>query len=113
MNDAYSTCDSISEALLPYLQTQQGTSVTEERGNPVLPALHTRLQRLLNTIPPSAQSRGLSLLDLQARLRGRKGGLPHIGEMGSAMRKLGWQRCRTWSDEKTAFSSRWYPPERG
>jgi hypothetical protein len=113
MNDARSTCDSISEALLPYLQPQQSASVTEERGNPVLPALHTRLQKLLDTIPTSAQRQGLSLLDLQACLRGRKGGLPHIGEMGAAMRKLGWQRHRAWSDENTAFSSRWYPPKRG
>jgi hypothetical protein len=112
MNDTRSTCYSISEALLPYLQTQQSASVTEERENPVLPALHTRLQKLLDTIPTSAQGQGLSLLDLQACLRGRKGGLPHIGEMGAAMRKLGWQRHRAWSDENTAFSSRWYPPER-
>ena len=112
MNDTRSTRNSLSEALLPYLQPQQSASVTEERGNPVLPALHMRLQKLLDTIPPSAQRQGLSLLDLQACLRGRKGGLPHIGEMGAAMRKLGWQRHRAWSDENTAFSSRWYPPER-
>jgi hypothetical protein len=33
--------------------------------------------------------------------------------MGAAMRKLGWRRRRKWSDESAAFSSRWYPSERG
>ena len=113
MNDTCSTRNSISEALLPYLQPQQSASVTEERENPVLPALHMRLQKLLVTIPPSAQRQGLSLLDLQACLRGRKGGLPHIGEMGAAMRKLGWQRRRAWSDGEAGFVAKWFPPEPG
>lgn len=105
--------ESIADALAPYHQDQQSAVSPQEEGNPILPALHTRLQKLLATIPRSAQQQGLSLLDLQARLRGRKGGLPHIGEMGAGMRKLGWQRHRAWSDENTAFSSRWYPPEHG
>ena len=87
------------------------SEVIENWQDKSLAPLHTRLQRLLHTIPDSAQHQGLSLLDLQDRLRGRKGGLPHIGELGAAMRGLGWQRRRKWSDQKTAFSSRWYPPE--
>ena len=81
--------------------------------DPPLAPLPTRLQRHLDTIPDCAQHQGLVLLELQAQLRGRKGGMPHIGEMGAAMRKLGWRRRRKWSDENTAFSSRWYPPEPG
>ena len=86
-----------------------GISQCEETAS--LTPLHKRLQRLLDTIPISAQREGLSLLDLQSCLRGRKGGLPHIGELGAAMRRLGWQRRRAWSNEKSAFSSKWYPAE--
>jgi hypothetical protein len=103
--------ESIADALAPYHQDQQSAVSPQEEGNPILPALHARLQKLLATIPRSAQRQGLSLLDLQARLRGRKGGLPHIGELGAAMRRLGWHRRRKWSHEDTAFSSKWFPKE--
>jgi hypothetical protein len=53
----------------------------------------------------------LSLLQLQACLRGRKGGLPHIGELGAAIRRLGWQRRRRWSDHDAAFAAKWYPKD--
>lgn len=76
-----------------------------------LAPLHTRLQKLLDTIPTSEHRQGLSLLDLQTRLRGRKGGLPHVGELGAALRGLGWQRRRAWLNETTSFSSKWYPSD--
>lgn len=100
--------DDIAAKLQQYVQGQPTTTVESNRGLPLVP-LHIRLQRLLDTIPPSVRHQGLSLLELQTHLRGRKGGLPHIGEMGSAMRRLGWVRRREWSNESTAFSSRWYP----
>ena len=77
-----------------------------------LAPLNTRLQKLLDTIPTSEQRLGLSLLDLQTRLRGRKGGLPHVGELGAALRGLGWQRRRRWSKEDAAFAAKWFPKER-
>lgn len=108
MNDDFAA--GLVERLCEHTQAHQSTNLGEDAYAP-LARLHTRLQRLLDTIPYNAQHQGLSLLELQAHLRGRKGGLPHIGEMGAAMRKLGWKRHRAWSDENTAFSSRWYPPE--
>ena len=110
MNDDFA--GGLVERLYELTQANQSTNLGKSAVAPLAP-LHTRLQRLLDTIPYNAQHQGLSLLELQACLRGRKGGLPHIGEMGAAMRKLGWQRHRVWSNENTAFSSRWYPPERG
>ena len=104
--------DNFAEGLIARLQqclVEQ--TETQEDDTASLTPLHKRLQRLLDTIPSSEQRKGLSLLDLQSRLRGRKGGLPHIGELGAAMRRLGWQRRRAWSNEKSAFSSKWYPAE--
>jgi hypothetical protein len=104
--------DNFAEGLIARLQqclVEQ--TETQEDDTASLTPLHKRLQRLLDTIPSSEQRKGLSLLDLQSCLRGRKGGLPHIGELGAAMRRLGRQRRRAWSNEKSAFSSKWYPAE--
>ena len=107
--------DNFAEGLIARLQqcaleTPQAPSGQDDTSASLTP-LYARLKRLLDTIPSTAQREGLSLLDLQYCLRGRKGGLPHIGELGAAMRRLGWQRRRAWSNEKTAFSSKWYPAE--
>jgi len=105
--------DNFAENLIARLQQclAEQPQTSQDDNLALLAPLHTRLQRLLDTIPSSAQREGLSLLDLQSCLRGRKGGLPHIGELGAAMRRLGWQRCRAWSNEDTAFSSKWYPAD--
>ena len=110
MNDKFA--DVLAARLYDYGETTRVNDTDLRPGSPLAP-LPTRLQRLLETMPNCAKRQGMSLLEIQAQLRGRKGGLPHIGEMGAAMRKLGWRRHRKWSDESAAFSSRWYPPERG
>ena len=98
--------------LYDYVEANRVNDLNLSPDTPLAP-LPTRLQRLLETIPDCAKHQGLVLMELQAQLRGRKGGLPHIGEMGAAMRKLGCRRRRRWSDESAAFSSLWYPSERG
>ena len=108
MNDKFAV--NIATRVQEFVKAQPQANAVELQRAPLAP-LDARLQRVLDQIPQSTQIEGLSLLELQARLRGRKGGLPHIGEMGAAMRKLGWRRRRKWSDESAAFSSRWYPPE--
>lgn len=104
--------EGIVDALASHCWDQQQASSTQEEGKSILPPLCTRLQKLLDQIPQNAKQEGLSLLDLQARLRGRKGGMPHVGELGAAMRRLGWYRRRRWSDQDAAFSSKWYPQDR-
>ena len=101
----------IADTLELYRRDQQSASPARTDHNPVLTPLRIRLEKLLDDIPTSDQRQGLSLLDLQARLRGRKGGLPHIGELGAAIRRLGWQRRRRWSNEDAAFASLWYPKD--
>ncbi len=63
-----------------------------------LTPLEERLARLLDTIPIAIQREGLSLSALQASLRGRWRGHCHPGELGTALRKLGFTRRRQWSD---------------
>ena len=106
MNDNFTT--EIAARLQEFVNEQLRTTAVGT-ATPHLAPLQERLKRVLDQVPHSIQQEGLSLLQLQTYLRGRKGGLPHIGELGGAMRRLGWQRRRAWSDETTSFSSRWYP----
>ena len=62
-----------------------------------LTPLEDRLARLLGTIPIEVQREGLSLSTLQVSLRGRSRGNCHPGELGAALRKLGFERHRDWS----------------
>ena len=106
--------DNFAEGLIARLQqcsVEQSKPIAQEDYTASLAPLHTRLQKLLETLPSSEQRQGLSLLDLQVRLRGRKGGLPHIGELGAAICRLGWQRRRRWSDHDAAFAAKWYPKD--
>ena len=106
--------DNFAEGFIARLQQyslEKPETAPQENYIAPLTPLHTRLQKLLETMPLSEQRQGLSLLSLQARLRGRKGGLPHIGELGAAIRFLGWQRRRRWSDQDAAFAAKWYPKE--
>jgi hypothetical protein len=61
-----------------------------------LTPLEDRLTRLLATIPIELQREGLSLSTLQASLRGRWRGNAHPGEIGRALRRLGFERRRDW-----------------
>lgn len=75
-------------------QLRAVTNAARERLTP----LETRVARLLEDIPAELQRDGLSLPALQAALRGRQGGKAHAGEIGTALRKLGFRRRRQWTD---------------
>ncbi len=80
------------------------TRAARERLTP----LDERLTRLLATIPATVQAEGLSLASLQAALKGRWRGRCHPGELGTALRKLGFTRRRQWSGG-AGFRALWYP----
>ncbi len=73
--------------------------------------LDVRLTRLLTTIPAEIQREGLSLPTLRTMLKGRRRGGCHPGELGTALRRLGWTRKRCWrGDGDGGFAARWHPP---
>lgn len=89
----------------------QNSKVEKQRGDAAaardrLTPLEDRLARLLATIPPDMQREGLSLPALQASLRGRWRGSCHPGELGTALRKLGFRRVRRWCGRE-GFASVW------
>ena len=71
-----------------------------------LTPLQDRLARLLATIPDEMKKQGLSLPVLQASLRGRSRGLCHPGELGDALRRLGFRRVRSWQNN-AGFQAVW------
>jgi hypothetical protein len=75
-----------------------------------LAPLDARLARLIAAIPSEVLSEGVSLLSLQAQLRARGHGHHHchVGELGEALRRLGFRRERRWRNE-TGFRALWYP----
>ena len=66
--------DNFAEGLIARLQQclAEQPQTSQDNDTASLLPLHMRLQRLPDTIPSSAQHKGLSLLDLQSCLRGRK-----------------------------------------
>ena len=75
-----------------------------------LTPLADRLTNLLITIPLSVQREGISLLAIQAMLKGRWRGTCHPGELGTALRRRGWVRKRGWREGEDGFRARWHPP---
>jgi hypothetical protein len=83
----------------------QATAEWTERLTP----LEDRLSKLLEAIPTEIKSQGVSLHSLRNMLAGKWRGCCHPGELGIALRKLGYQRRRSWSDGTQSFSALWYP----
>jgi hypothetical protein len=73
-----------------------------------LTPLEDRLVRLLSTVPVELKREGLSLSSLQASLRGRSRGNCHPGELGAALRRLGFKRRRQWRDG-ASYGALWFP----
>ena len=75
-----------------------------------LTPLEDRLAKLLATIPAEVQREGLSLPALIPALRGRWRAHADAGQLGTALRKLGWRRERKWRGQNLGFSALWRPP---
>jgi hypothetical protein len=84
----------------------------EEAQRRSLEPVEKRLIKLLASIPTDEQTQGLSIAQLQSQLKARGRGHmhAHIGEIGAALRRLGYMRKRNWRPSE-GFVSRWYPPK--
>jgi len=91
-------------------QTSQRTMLTSQQQDADNKSpLIQRVTKLLATMPAEEKARGIELVELQYRLRGRKGGRAHVGEIAECLRRLGYERRRGWREGRTGFRSRWYP----
>ena len=76
-----------------------------------LTPLEDRLAKLLANIPAEIKSQGLSLPALRTMLAGKWRGKCHPGELGIALRRLGYERRRNWSDGSKSFCAMWFLKE--
>lgn len=73
-----------------------------------LTPLEERVAKLLATIPAELKSQGLSLPAIRSMLAGKWRGNCHPGELGIALRRLGYERRRNWSSGTQSFSALWF-----
>lgn len=60
--------------------------------------LTAQITQLMNSLPPAQRTRPWSIVDLQGRLQGRYKDRPSQGDIGIALRALGWVRVRDWTN---------------
>ena len=92
-------------------QKAQASAVVAAVREKLVP-LDDRVARLLTGLPSEVQREGLSLQSLHVQLRGRGRGHSrcHVGELGDALRRLGYRRERRWRGGAGSFCALWYPP---
>lgn len=61
--------------------------------------LAEQIEVLMRSLPPAQRDRPWSMEDLLARLNGRYHARPSAGDVGIALRRLGWTRIRDWSTD--------------
>ena len=72
--------------------------------------LRDQIIELMASMPPAQSKRAWSMEDFRARLKGRFHTAPSAGEIGTALKALGWVRIRDWSAEGEGRRY-WLPPE--
>lgn len=85
-------------------------SLTPDSRDKLLRPLHERIADVLKTLTPEEQEEGIQLQALCDRLQGKYRAKAQAGEVGSALRRLGWVRVRDWRDQ-SGFRTTWHPPK--
>lgn len=73
--------------------------------------LPEQIEALMRSLPPAQRNRPWSMAELVARLHGRYNPNPCAGEVGRALRALGWTTQRDWSN-RGAGRRVWLSPEK-
>jgi len=73
--------------------------------------LHERLRAKLADLPGETKAIGLHMSAIWPMCSGVQRSKPPAHEVGAALRKLGWQRIRIYSDTTAPSGTYWFPPE--
>jgi hypothetical protein len=82
-------------------QREQARAAAVARAKEGLTPLEDRVRKLLEELPAEMLREGICLHSLQVRLRGRKHGTAHCGELGGVLRRLGFEKKRDWRARAT------------
>jgi hypothetical protein len=85
------------------VREEASSRMNQERLRP----LEERIARLLRNVPIENQVAGLPIAFFQASLRGRQRPSAQTGEIGTALRRLGFERRRSWK-KGGGFSALWH-----
>jgi len=76
---------------------------------PLTPLLQ-RLKKFIDNLPSEMRNQPQPIEFFRQGLRGRQTGRKaHAGELGAALRKLGYSRHRGWSKSDGGFRALWWP----
>lgn len=67
-----------------------------------------QIEALMRSLPPAQRDRPWSMGEMVARLQGRYNARPSAGDLGLALRRLGWTPIRDWSSAGDGRRS-WIP----
>ena len=89
--------------------TQARQAAESARASDRRTLLDDRLKHLLSAIPPEVQDEGLSIVAVQIMLRprGSERSCCTAGQLGDALRRLGFVRERRWHDGRSSFRALW------
>lgn len=77
-----------------------------------LTPLVQRLKKFIENLPVELRAQPQPLEFFRQGLRGRQyGNNAHAGELGAALRKLGYTRRRGWCESDGGFRALWRPPK--
>ena len=78
-------------------EEEQRQRKASQRAAPTYKPLDQQIEELMRSLPPAQRDRPWSMDELVLRLQGRYRPHPHPKDVGTALRRLGWQRVRDWS----------------
>ncbi len=93
------------------LEQQRQADEKARRWRERLSPLDARLKKILDEIPDHIQAEGIRLPPLVHQLAGRTRQHPSAGDVGKALRRLGFRRKRDWSNGDDGFPALWFPPQ--
>jgi hypothetical protein len=86
------------------------TATPRDKWTASLTPLHERLGAKLATFPADVMAQGLRLSQIWPLVSGRQREKPRAFEVADALRQLGWQRYRVYSDKTAPSGTFWFPP---
>lgn len=111
MTDMLANIPQVEQIARQHTSDQQRKATEKERQlRARLTPLDDRLRRVLDNIPDSIKAEGIRLPPLVHQLAGRIRQHPSAGDVGKALRRLGWRRKRDWSNGDEGYPAVWYPP---
>ena len=98
MSDYKAQLRAIAEAARQDHQTTQLAQRNHLRSaKPATKPLTQQIEELMRSLPPAQRERPWTMAELVSRLEGKYHQHPSAGDVGQALRALGWARRRDWS----------------